>query len=299
MSRYDIAFIGHMCWDEILPFKGETSISAGSAVLCGAMAAARIGMRTLVVTKMSVDDDGMLSSMRAAGIDVLVIPAAETTYMQVIHPSESPDDRILVQKRNAGFFLPREIPELDASCVHLAGVSDREFDLGFVYAMRKRGYSLSCDMQDFVRQVDPSSGNISFSGYPGIQEIARAMDRVKLDIVEAEVLTGTRDLEEAARIVESWGCPEAVITKAEGALAAREGACFYREFDNRSSVGRTGRGDTTFAGYLARRLDHSVPESLDFACALVSIKMEKPGPFSGRLEDVLERMERQVPRIKN
>ena len=65
---------------------------------------------------------------------------------------------------------------------------------------------------------------------------------------------------------------------------------FYEKFTNRSTIGRTGRGDTTFAGYLAWRMNHGVDESLKFASALASIKMETPGPFSGSLEDVLQRM---------
>ncbi|MEI6789391.1 MAG: carbohydrate kinase, partial [bacterium] len=64
---------------------------------------------------------------------------------------------------------------------------------------------------------------------------------------------------------------------------------YYEKFSNRSVVGRTGRGDTTFAGYLARRLDHEPAEALKFAAALVSLKMEKRGPFSGTLNDVLTR----------
>jgi sugar/nucleoside kinase (ribokinase family) len=58
----------------------------------------------------------------------------------------------------------------------------------------------------------------------------------------------------------------------------------------RSSSGRTGRGDTTFGAYLAWRSGHSVQEALDFAAALVSIKMESIGPFKGTLEDVIMRM---------
>jgi hypothetical protein len=41
---------------------------------------------------------------------------------------------------------------------------------------------------------------------------------------------------------------------------------------------------------MARRLDHDTEESLKFAAALVSLKMEKAGPFDGTLADVLERM---------
>jgi sugar/nucleoside kinase (ribokinase family) len=45
------------------------------------------------------------------------------------------------------------------------------------------------------------------------------------------------------------------------------------------------------AAYLARRMDRDAPEALKFAAALVSIKMETPGPFVGTLDDVLARMQ--------
>jgi hypothetical protein len=46
--------------------------------------------------------------------------------------------------------------------VHLAGITDQEFDLEFVRGMKSRGYRLSADMQSFVRQVDPATRRISF-----------------------------------------------------------------------------------------------------------------------------------------
>ena len=55
-------------------------------------------------------------------------------------------------------------------------------------------------------------------------------------------------------------------------------------------TGRTGRGDTTFAGYIAERQRCSVEEALNFCTALVSLKMETPGPFKGTREDILAYM---------
>ena len=49
----DITFMGHMCYDEIHPFGEEPTTAPGSAVLCGAMAAARVGANVCVVTRMS------------------------------------------------------------------------------------------------------------------------------------------------------------------------------------------------------------------------------------------------------
>jgi sugar/nucleoside kinase (ribokinase family) len=74
-------------------------------------------------------------------------------------------------------------------------------------------------------------------------------------------------------------------------LARVKGKTYYEKFSNSSVVGRTGRGDTTFAAYLSWRLEHGVEESLKFAAALVSIKMESVGPFKGTLADVMRRIE--------
>jgi sugar/nucleoside kinase (ribokinase family) len=145
-------------------------------------------------------------------------------------------------------------------------------------------------MQSFVRQLQPAGGEIVFRDVPEKLEIVRRLEMVKLDVVEAGVLTGTEDLPQAARIIEAWGCPEVVITRADGVLARVGGKTLYEPFTNRNMTGRTGRGDTTFAAYLARRLDHDAPESLKFAAALASIKMETPGPFTGTLDEVLARM---------
>jgi len=286
----DLAFIGHMCLDEVIPFGGSPRVASGSAVLCGALAAARIGTKVAVITRMAPKDEEILEPMRQAGIAVHVIPADVTTYMRVVHPSADVDDRQMFQLANAGRFTASEIPAMDVRQVHLAGITDQEFDLEFVRGMKARGYFLSADMQSFVRQVDPVTRRISFADVVDKAEIASLLDMVKLDVVEARVLTGTDDLERAAVTFEEWGCPESVITRADGVLARVNGMTYWEPFSNVSVVGRTGRGDTTFAAYMARRLDHDPDESLKFAAALVSLKMEKAGPFGGTLTDVLERM---------
>lgn len=293
MQSYDLIFAGHMCYDEIVTFKGETWIAPGSAVLCGAMVAARIGKHVAAVVKMAKKDDEILKAMKDVGIDTYIIPSSETTYSKVIHQVEDVDVRRLILVKSAGIIKIEEMPEIEAGYVHLAGISDDEFDMGLIYELTKKGYNLSVDMQSFVRQVDPSTREIFFKDVKEKKEIVSLMSKVKLDIVEAEVLTGTRDLLKAAEIIEGWGCPEIVITHSDGVLARADGKTYYEKFSNSSVVGRTGRGDTTFAAYLSRRMDYDISQSLKFAAALVSIKMEAPGSFSGTLEDVLLRMEQK------
>jgi sugar/nucleoside kinase (ribokinase family) len=290
MSNYGITFIGHMCYDEVHPFGEEKIVAPGSAVLCGAMVTARVGVKTAAVVKMSLDEEHINQPMKDLGVDVFVIPAPVTTYSRVLHKSENVDERDITLVRTAGLIETKDVPEFESTFVHLAGISDSEFDMALIDGLKARGHSLSTDMQSFVRQITPVTNEINFGDVANKKEITSRMDRIKLDIVEARVLTGTDNLEEAAKIVESWGCPEIMITQSEGVLVRAGGKSYYEKFSNNSVIGRTGRGDTTFAAYLSWRLEHDVAESIKFAAALVSIKMEKYGPFAGTLEDVFTRI---------
>jgi sugar/nucleoside kinase (ribokinase family) len=288
--KYDITFIGHMCYDEIIPFGGKPVIAPGSAVLCGAMVAARVGKKVAAVVKMARKDEAILKPMKDVGVDTYLVPGSVTTFSRVLHETANVDERKLTLVESAGLISIDDVPGLESRFVHLAGISDTEFDMALMKGLKARGYSLSADMQSFVRHVTPVTRDIEFIDVKDKKEIFALMDKVKLDVVEARILTGTEDLEKAAVIMEKWGCPEIVITHAQGVLARVQGKTYYEKFSNSSVVGRTGRGDTTFAAYLSQRLDKPVGESLKFAAALVSIKMESPGPFHGTLEDVQKRI---------
>ncbi|MBN2347505.1 MAG: hypothetical protein JXJ22_01630 [Bacteroidales bacterium] len=290
-KKYDITFIGHMCYDEIKHFGQEAKVAPGSAVLCGAMVAAKVGKKVAAVVKMSPKDEHILQPMKDLGVDCYLIPSEETSYNRVVHESENMDERTMTLIKSAGIIDIKDVPELDSTCVHLAGISDTEFDMALMKGLKARNYpSLSVDMQSFVRHINPVTKNHEYSDVADKKEIAAMMDKLKLDVLEAKLLTGTDDLEKAAIIIESWGCSDIMITQSEGVLARVDGKTYYEKFSNSNVSGRTGRGDTTFVAYLSHRLDHGIAESVKFAAALVSIKMETPGPFNGSLEDVYKRL---------
>jgi len=290
MNCYDLVFMGHVTIDEIEAKEGSAHGVPGGAPYFGAFAACRSKKKIAVVTRMAEEEAYLLEPLKAAGIDVYLQPAPSTTHMRVVHPTGNVDERLMFQTQNAGFFESADLPPVESCWIHLGALTDREFTIGFMEHLKQRGFRLSVDMQNFVRQVDIQTGVIQFRDVPAKREIVGLADIVKLDIVEAEVLTGTRNMEEAAKHVEEWGAFEIILTCSNGALARHKGETYFRKFSNRSSQGRTGRGDTTMGAYLARRIDYPVQESLAFAVALASIKMESPGPFQGRLEDVLSRM---------
>jgi sugar/nucleoside kinase (ribokinase family) len=281
--------MGHITIDEIEAKEGSARGVPGGAPLFGAFAASRSHKRIAVVTRMAKKDEKYLAPLQAAGINVYLQPADQTTHMRVVYPTANVDERLMYQTKNAGFFSLEDLPPLEPCPAHLGALTDREFTLEFLRGLNELGFRLSVDMQSFVRQVDAETGVIHLRDVPGKRDIASLADTVKLDVVEAEILTGTADPEQAAAIVEEWGCPEIIVTRSDGVFARYKGKTCFERFSNRNSQGRTGRGDTTIGSYLVRRLDHGVEDSLKFAAALASIKMETSGPFRGTLEDVLGR----------
>ncbi len=292
-QEYDIVFIGHVCYDEVIQSDGQRSVNVGGAAIYGAVAAAKAGQRVAAVLMCSPQDRGDIAFLTDCGIDLYTIDSEATTRVEVSHPSGHMDERRIVTLDYAGVFEETMIPELQCRAVHLAGCNDHEFTPAFIAAMRDRGYSLSADMQSFVRRNDPKIGQISFGDDPDKQTIMPHLDKVKMDVLEARLLTGTDDLDKASAIVQSWGCAEVVVTRNDGVLARIGNETYFAKFTNRGTRGRTGRGDTTFGAYLAWRVNHSVEDAVKFAAALVSLKMEKPGPFAASLSDVFEKMQEQ------
>lgn len=286
---YDLVFAGNVAFDEIHPFRGETHTLFGSAVYFCAMAAAWSDKRIALVARMAERDAHLLDPVRKTRIAVHVSPSAETTRHRAIHLTEDVDTREVLQVNSAGHFTMADMPPMEPTFVHLAGVTDADFTVDFIRELKSRGFSCGVDMQAFVRRVDRRDGTVSFADVAAKKEIAGMAERIKLDVFEAGYLAGTADLDQAAREFEKWGTSETMVTRSDGVLVRHGGKSYFERFTNRSVLGRTGRGDTVFGAYLARRLDHGVADSLRFAAALASIKVETPGPFTGTVDQVLAR----------
>jgi sugar/nucleoside kinase (ribokinase family) len=295
VQPFDIAFVGHTYRDRIVHADKPPVLTVGGALVYGSIAAARAGGQVAVVTKMAEADRSLLADVDAAGVRCHVTPVPFTSELEVIYPTADTERRDIFIRRQAPPFALADLPDLRARTLHLAGNANGEFPLIFVRALRQPGRRLGLDMQGFVRQPDPQTHAVRFGDVTDKREIAGALDALKLDAVEAEILTGQSNPVTALAAMADWGCPEIVLTKADGVLGRFGGKTFFARFTNRNSAGRNGRGDTVFASYLLRRLTHPPEEALAFAAALVSIKLESPGPFAGSLDDVLARLRSSPP----
>jgi sugar/nucleoside kinase (ribokinase family) len=290
VKTFDILFIGHTYRDCIRHAGQKPVVTTGGSLSYGAVAAARAGMKVAAATKLAAADRGLLSELDRSGVHCEVIASEVTSEFEVVYPDSDPEHRIIYQRQRAPGFRLDELPAIEARAAHLAGNAAGEFTTDFIADMRRKGRMLSLDMQGCVRQLCDDGRTIAFRDVPDKKKIAGCLDAMKLDAVEASILTGERDPVVAVRKIAEWGCPEIVLTKSDGVLGCFGGRVGFVPFTNNGSEGRNGRGDTTFAAYLSRRLTHTPEDSLAFAAALVSIKLERRGPFSGSMDDVLARL---------
>jgi len=177
----------------------------------------------------------------------------------------------------------------DSRIYHLAGLFVGEIPDEFISYFEKKA-EVGIDAQGVLRCS--KNGKLLFRDWEVKKELLPMVTYLKTDAAEAEILTGTPDREKAAGLLASWGAKEVMVTHNSEVLVFAGGTIHRAPYTPSNLSGRTGRGDTTFAAYLAWRLDHDPEESTRYAAALCSIKMETPGPFNGTVEDVKARMKR-------
>ena len=183
-------------------------------------------------------------------------------------------------------FKFEELPDIDTKIYHFAGLVYGDFDGELFKEAAKHG-KVAVDVQCLLRHVEPDK-TMAFHDWAEKKEYLPYIDYLKTDAAEAEILTGLTDRAEAAKLLYSWGAKEIMITHNTEVLIYDGKEIYTCPIKARNLSGRTGRGDTTFAGYITERQRADIPEALQYCTALVSLKMETPGPFQGTRQDVLD-----------
>lgn len=286
MNRYDIVMIGHISKDIMIFGDHEDRYTAGP-VIYSSMAAVRTGASVFVISKAAAEDAGSLDRLREEGIDVTVLPSPRSTSIRNVYHSADRERRTVTLLSGADPFTLSELPPFDAEVIHCAGLFRGEIPDELLPSFAARG-KVALDAQGVLRCREGS--NLTFRDWAMKERYLPLVTYLKTDAAEARILTGTEDRREAARMLYGMGAREVMVTHNQEVIVY-DGDSFSRApFTPENLSGRTGRGDTCFASYLSRRRGHSAEESVRYAAALTSIKMEKPGPFTGTILDVEERM---------
>ena len=289
-KTFDIAFLGNYTKDTIVSSEG-TRIVDGGAFNYGAHVAAAMQLRVAAITRLAREDWRVVERLSALGVDVFAEATSTSTCMSLVYPSADVDERIIHVASSAGSFTPAQVAEIEAP-VFVLGPSFRgEVSLDVIRALAAEGVKIAADVQGWVRVI--RDGKLAFEDWPEARLFLAQVDILKTDAVEAERLTGTADIHQAARMLAGLGPGEIVLTHRNGLLVLADGQFHEAGFYPAELVGRSGRGDTCLAAYAAKRLSATPGEATIWAAAVTSLKMEAEGPFRRDIGDVEELMQQR------
>lgn len=117
-TRYDYVTVGHVTLDMIEDRPGGTVSQPGGGAFYSALQAARLGLRTLIVTRGVPAQIEELLAPYAIELDLRVIPAPHTTTLATTGHGLARSQRVLAW---AGPIV--EPLDLDSSILHLAAVA--------------------------------------------------------------------------------------------------------------------------------------------------------------------------------
>ena len=302
--EYDLIVMGHVSKDIIIDFDGKEARLLGGALLYSAITAAKAGARVLAITKTAIADAQALDYMKSIpNLDLVIGASKATTSILNVFKSPDRERRDVTLLQAAEPFSVDDIPsDAKAPIIDLAGLFVGELPENLIEELRGSA-KIAVDAQGLLRTVMPDK-TMKFFDWENKKRYLPMLSYFKTDAAEAEILTGLSDRESAAHALALMAvsegsrrvAPEIMVTHNSEVMVLVDGKIHRAPFTPSNLSGRTGRGDTTFSSYLAWRLSHDANESLRFAAALCSIKMETPGPFSRNLEDVFARMEKDLRR---
>jgi len=288
---YDVATIGNYTKDTIVTQAG-TVHADGGGFNYAARAAASLGCDVAAITRLASEDSHVLEVLREHGITVFCTETPASTLMRLEYPTDIVDERILKTASTAGSYTTDEVRNIDAKAFVISPSIRGEVPFEIFEELRRKDTTIGADVQGFIRIIGPDT-RLLHTEWPGRFEVLALVDILKADAVEAESLTGEKDIRLAAKAIAAYGPREIVLTHRNGILVLADGEFFEQEFHPVELVGRSGRGDTCLGSYMAARLKHPPDEALRWSAAVTSLKMEANGPIDRKYQEIVDLVERK------
>ena len=213
MKNYDTFIIGELCIDEVVGFDGTSEWSIGGAVVYSSYSALAGGNRVGILIKSSAKDKMMPYILPVHNDDIYWRESASgTSSIRNVFLDEKRERRTTTALAQGSQITAAEIPDdVQAKVFHLAGLMNGDYENAIIPMLAKRG-KVALDMQCYLRTPDRVSGEMVYGDWPYKKEFFPYITYLKTDAAEAEILTGTSDRREAARLMVEWGVKEALIT---------------------------------------------------------------------------------------
>ena len=281
-DRFDIAYVGHYTKDTVV-YPNATRTVDGGAFYYGCNVIARMGLRAAVVTRLAREDWRVVEELEGLGVRVFARATPASTCLRLVYPTANLDERTIEMTSSAGAFTVDEVAGINARAFIIGASVRGEVPTNVVDTLAAKGALLALDVQGFMRIA--RDGTLVADNWSDRESILSRVDILKTDAVEAEQLTGESDRRAAARRLAAYGVREVLLTHNGGVLVCHDGVIDEAPLVPREVRGRSGRGDTCTAAYVARRLTHPPADAVAWAAAVTSLKLEAEGPFRGTMAE--------------
>ena len=263
----DTFIVGQVSEDINVDYDGKTIRELGGAVVYSGFVAGNLGHNVGVPPKTNNPNQVEALFAKAKNVQVFPVLSKTNTSIENRYHTADKEKRTSIALSRIEPYRVSDMPEVESKIVHIAGLMHGEIPeeiIDYFYGKTK----IAIDVQGILRHM--TGEDVLFKDWEKKLEYLPKIDFLKTDAMEAEVLTGTADREKAAKILSDFGAKEIMITHNTEVLVYREGEIVKKPL----------RGDTCFSTYITERLHQSMEEAALLAAATVSLKMEKPGPFS-------------------
>jgi sugar/nucleoside kinase (ribokinase family) len=278
---FDVCVIGHVTQDFIKIDGKIVQERAGGTAIYTALALKTLGLKVAVLTKTARRDRSrLLAELESQDIQIFWSESPETTTFENIYQRDRLDHRQQRVQAVASPFTPLDLRGIQARIFHLGALTNQEMSLEFLQAVFATTALISLDGQGFLRQV--MDHQVQATDWAEKQQGLAGVTILKVDIPEAQLLSGQTEIKPAAIALNHWGVSEVLIT------AGSQGSWIYQSgileqipaFKPRSAIDPTGCGDTYLAGYLyARLIGKPSRDAGRFAAQVATRKLEQFGPL--------------------
>lgn len=296
-KRYDTLVIGHTSQDYNIDYRKNLIKELGGAVFYSSASAFAGGNKVGIVTELNENDKERLNKLVINPKDIFCIYGKKSTAIQNEYFTEDKEKRKCTCISQGDQISIVDIPDVESEIYHLAGLIYGDFADNLIIELSRRG-KVAVDVQGYLRHANGDNSEMYFEDWADKKRLIPYIHYLKTDAAEAEILTGVADRYKAIKILYDYGAKEVMITHNTEVICydgKKIESCPIRA---RSLIGRSGRGDTTFAAYITERKNADLKQALLWATATVSAKMENLGPYLGNRNSIQKYIDEFYPDYK-